>query len=126
MDRIGEESFVGRRLRREGTWAVAFLADWCPFCRKFRPRFELLSLARGGRLIADLTAVESPLWDRFGIDVIPTVIVFREGLPGPRFDGVAGEGLDDAALAAIVSAVDGSAPRKAPTPARPGRARPRR
>ncbi len=102
MERLEADSFDGTRLRRTGTWAVAFLADWCPFCRAFAPRFELLG-GTGPFQVAggDVTDEGSPLWEDFGIDVIPTVVVFREGAPGFRRNGVLGRGLSDADLEAI-------------------------
>jgi thiol-disulfide isomerase/thioredoxin len=102
VDRLGAEAFQGDRLQRPGTWAVAFLADWCPFCRAFAPKFDALAgggsyqIARG-----DVTDYDSPLWDAFHLEVVPTVVVFREGVPGFRRDGQLGRGLSDADLAAI-------------------------
>jgi thiol-disulfide isomerase/thioredoxin len=103
-DRIGIESFEDRRLVRPGTWAVAFLADWCPFCRAFVPPFLGLEGLGFGIAIADLTDVESPLWERFEIEVVPSVIVFRDGVPVFRANGRYGEGLGPEDLAAVRSA----------------------
>jgi thioredoxin len=109
LERIGPESFDSTQLRRPGTWAVAFLADWCPFCRSFAPRFRrLASHDRYGLLVADLTSEESPLWDQFGIEIVPTVIVFRDGHVVARFDGRAGYGLDATHLKAIEAAASES------------------
>jgi len=89
---LGEPAFDGARLRRPGRWAVAFVADWCPFCRRFRPRFEALAGALPCSLaFADVTSEESPLWDVFGIEVIPTVVAFQDGAVVGRVDGRAGE-----------------------------------
>ncbi len=80
LESIGPEAFNGPRLARPGTWAVGFLADWCPFCRDFEPTFAALAAQPGlSLLVADLTDVESPLWDLFRIEVVPSVIVFRDG-----------------------------------------------
>jgi thioredoxin 1 len=108
LDRVGPGEFDGERLKRQGVVAVAFLADWCPFCRAFEPEFARLA-ERGIRLlVADVTPEESPLWERFQVEVVPTVVVFRSGQAVFRADGVPGRGLDAAALAAIAAA---SAPR---------------
>ncbi len=92
------------RLARSGTWLVAFLADWCPFSREFAPRF--VELAASGLSIAraDLTSMSSPLWDEFSIDVVPSVLVFRDGRVLHRADGRFGEGLEDRDLNAAVAA----------------------
>jgi thioredoxin 1 len=102
MERIGADEFDNDRLRRPGTWAIAFLADWCPFCREFEPEFERLAGDGASHLaIADLTDEESPLWERFHVDVVPTVIVFRDGSATFRRDGRLGRGLGPADLTAI-------------------------
>jgi thiol-disulfide isomerase/thioredoxin len=106
LERVGAEAFDGVRLRRPGTVGVAFLAEWCPFCRAFEPEFAALAgTPSPALLVADLTSEDSPLWDRFGVDVVPTVIVFREGEASFRADGVAGEGLSPSALRSIRTAL---------------------
>lgn len=112
LNRIGPEAFEGERLQRAGAVAVAFLADWCPFCRAFEPEFASLATPHGRALaVADLTDLDSPLWDRFAIEVVPTVVVFRDGRTILRRDGVAGQGLGSADLRAIEQALQASARR---------------
>ncbi|HTW55558.1 MAG TPA: thioredoxin family protein [Thermoplasmata archaeon] len=106
LETVGADAFDGRRLRREGVWAVAFAADWCPFCRAFLPRFAALRARHPQLLVGDVTSEESPLWDRFGIEVVPTVIVFVDGQPHDRFDGMGGVGLTQEAVDAIAAALD--------------------
>ena len=106
MERLGPDAFDGNHLRRRGTWAVAFLAGWCPFCRTFGPEFEALEGSGPFHLgIGDLTDEGSPLWDRFNIEVVPTVVVFRDGVPTFRRDGTLGRGLSDADLSAVRAAL---------------------
>ncbi|MGD1099594.1 MAG: thioredoxin family protein [Thermoplasmata archaeon] len=94
MEKLKATAFRKDRLLREGTWVVAFLADWCPFCRRFLPPFSALSGEKGFRTaIGDVTSEESPLWEDFQIEVVPTLVVFREGRPVFRADGVLGSGL---------------------------------
>lgn len=123
LEKVGPEAFEGDRLARPGVWAVAFLADWCPFCRAFRPAWEALAAAHAPVILGDVTDDESPLWDRFHIDVIPTVIVFRDGKVSERFDGVAGEGLAPKQLARISAAIGRASASRGGTgtpPSRPG------
>ena len=102
MERVGADAFDAGRLKRPGTWIVGFLADWCPFCRSFLPHLDSLRSPEGlGVLLADVTDEESPLWEAFGIDVVPTVVVFRDGAPVYRRDGRLGRGLGPEDLRAI-------------------------
>ncbi|MGI0129717.1 MAG: thioredoxin family protein [Thermoplasmata archaeon] len=106
MERLGADAFDGTRLDRSGTWVVAFLAGWCGFCRSFEPKFE--SLRGGGPYeiaVADLTDEESPLWERFDVDVVPSVAVFREGALVFRRDGRLGWGLGKGDLDAVRAAL---------------------
>jgi thiol-disulfide isomerase/thioredoxin len=98
------DSFWDGRLQRRGIWVVAFVADWCPFCRQFLPEFVRLEdpSFRTGR--ADVSSYGSPLWEMFDLDVVPTVIVFRDGAIVFRADGRLGEGLEESDLRAIRAA----------------------
>ena len=105
-EKVGPEVFRGDRLLRPGVVGVAFLADWCPFCRAFAPAFA--GLGRSGSwtvLVADVTDDESPLWDRFHLDVVPAIMVFRSGRSTFRRDGVLGVGLGPGDLTALETAL---------------------
>jgi thiol-disulfide isomerase/thioredoxin len=118
---VGLEAFEGDRLRRPGTAAVAFLAAWCPFCRDFETEFRRLSEEEDATfVIADASDTDSPLWERFRLEIVPTVVVFRDGLSFYRADGVPGEGLDPEAVEGIRKAV-----RPRPAGGRRGRSPPR-
>ncbi|HLM90918.1 MAG TPA: thioredoxin family protein [Thermoplasmata archaeon] len=94
MDSLSEDQFEAQTLRRPGRYAVVFSADWCPFCRAFLPPFASLAGPPGFHLArVDLTDLENPLWEQFEIEVVPTVVVFRDGEVTLRIDGVAGVGL---------------------------------
>ena len=105
METLQADAFRDGRLLREGTWVVAFLADWCPFSQRFRPKFAALDGGSAFRTaVGDVTAEESALWDDFLIEAIPTLIVFREGRPIFRADGLLGLGLPEESLGAARSA----------------------
>lgn len=89
MEKWGPEAFHADRLDRPGDWGVCFLADWCPFCREYLPLFkELDGVAPFPLAIADVTDLQSPLWDTFHIDFVPTLVAFRDGRAIWRRDGV--------------------------------------
>jgi len=101
METLPREAFRKDRLLRDGTWVVAFLADWCPFCRRFRPQFEGLDGRGHFRTgIGDVSAEESPLWDDLGIEVVPALAVFKDGKLVFRLDSDPGVGLPPTALEA--------------------------
>ena len=106
MERIGPDAFEGDRLLRRGTWAVAFLADWCPFCRAFAPKFEALAGSGPFQIaVADVTDENSPLWERFEVEVVPTLLAFRDGKSIFRRDGHLGRGLAPGDLADLEKAL---------------------
>ena len=43
--------------------------------------------------IADITDVDSGLWDTFDINVVPTMAIFKEGNLEKRWDGILGQGI---------------------------------
>ncbi len=92
-ERLGPEAFEGDRLARPGTWTVGFLAQWCGFCRAFAPSFATLEGGATHVAVGDLTDLANPLWERFDIEIVPTVIVFRDGRSVARVDGRPMEGL---------------------------------
>jgi thioredoxin-like negative regulator of GroEL len=106
MERVGAEAFDGNRLRRTGTVAVAFSADWCPFCREFMTEFAALDRTdRFQTLVGDVTDLSSPLWETFDLDVVPTIVAFRDGRSVFRADGRLGEGLSREDLTRLRSAL---------------------
>jgi thiol-disulfide isomerase/thioredoxin len=106
IERLDASSFREDRLERLGIWAVVFLDDHCPFCRELAPRFA--SLAGAGTYhvgVADVTDYRSALWDDFRLEVVPTVVLFRDGAPFLRRNGRLGFGPSDADLTAVRAAL---------------------
>lgn len=99
MERWHADAFDGERLNRTGDWGVCFAADWCPFCVEFLREFRAVDGKTGFPLaMADVTDLESPLWERFHLEVVPTLIAFRDGNAIWRKDGVHMVGLRAADL----------------------------
>ena len=60
---------------------VMFYADWCPFCQRFKPVFESAittkSTSNGYKFYeSKVNDDDNPLWDRFSISAVPTLIAF--------------------------------------------------
>jgi thioredoxin len=86
-------------LRNNGTLAVLFVASWCPFCTRFYPVFQAGAEKAGIAWASmDISDDHNPLWEIFNIEVVPTVIIFKEGKVVFRRDGVLGRGLSEKAI----------------------------
>ena len=60
---------------------VDFWAQWCPYCRRIAPSFDKVGEQYADTLIAGkINYDEEPqLIERFGIDTIPTLMLFKNG-----------------------------------------------
>jgi thioredoxin-like negative regulator of GroEL len=70
---------------------VLFETAGCPFCRAFRSRFLDFVENRCGDcaiLRVRLDDPRSPLWQKYGIRAVPTVIIFANGEIQSRVDAV--------------------------------------
>lgn len=69
----------------------------------FTPIFETIL---NGKAITgayvDLSDLSNPVWEIFEIDVVPTVVVFKDGNPVFRRDGIPGRGLSRKDMEEIV------------------------
>ena len=94
LPRVNQDNFDSDiLLSHKGKTVVIFSADWCPYCVSFFNNWS-----EYGRVedvcIADITDVESELWDSFDIEVVPTMAVFENGILVKRWDGQLQRGLN--------------------------------
>lgn len=86
--------FDGDHLKSPGTIPLLFYAKWCPFCISFYPEFEKALNGKGVRWAeVDISDDDNPLWEMFSIRIVPSIIIFKDGQPIFRRDGVQGRGL---------------------------------
>ena len=82
---------------KHGKVAALFYATWCHYCRAFKPAFESKAgemRKRGYEAVgAVIDGDSNPLWDRYSIEIVPTVIFFENGKVVKRLDGKPGMGL---------------------------------
>ena len=88
---------------------VMFYADWCPFCQRFRPIFESAAKSESTTSFkmygAKVNDDNNPLWDRFSINAVPSVIAFDKGNIISRRDAKLGTGLNNSDLDSILKEV---------------------
>ncbi len=78
---ITTNSFENDVLRADKPVLVDFWAQWCPYCRRIAPAFDKVGEQYADTLIAGkINYDEEPqLIQRFGIDTIPTLLLFKNG-----------------------------------------------
>jgi thioredoxin 1 len=83
---------------------VMFYADWCPFCRKFKPIFEASANSSPNTKFyeSNIDDDNNPLWERFSINAVPTIIAFEKGEIISRRDAKMGIGLVKSDLDSIM------------------------
>lgn len=86
---VNDQDFEQRVLHSTLPVIVEFTADWCPPCRVLAPHFARLSSAYSGKLsFAKMDTDKNVLVPaRFGIQGIPTFILFAAGKPVGRIVG---------------------------------------
>ncbi|NLW56508.1 MAG: thioredoxin family protein [Firmicutes bacterium] len=77
---------------------------WCPFCQDLLPVFKRYAQDREDcLLIRDDTEL---IAEHYGIEVIPTLLYFEEGVLKRRLDGALGRGLGEQELVDFLSSVN--------------------
>ncbi|OIO05236.1 MAG: hypothetical protein AUJ51_00095 [Elusimicrobia bacterium CG1_02_56_21] len=83
---------------------ILFYSGWCHFCSDFMPAFEKISAATPAAFIKicvdDLPEIESA----FAVEVVPTVLFFKDGKLSNRLDGVLGRGISEEKMLAFSAA----------------------
>jgi thioredoxin 1 len=86
---VSDQDFEQRVLRSTLPVIVEFTADWCPPCRVLAPVYARLSGSYEGRLrFAKMDSDENVVVPaQYGIQGIPTLILFAGGRPVGRLVG---------------------------------------
>jgi len=110
MLRLEIEDFAGTRLLDPRSILTVFHAGWCPFCRGFLTLFEdtMKDMTDPVAAIVDISDTNGPLWETFEVDIVPTLVGFKNGEAVVRKDGVAGVGLDISELQDAVQKMKGA------------------
>ena len=87
--KVTDESFESKVLRSDKPVLVDFWAEWCGPCRMIAPILEKMAEEYAGTLkIAKLDVDSNPqTMMKFGVQSIPTLILFKDGQPVERIIG---------------------------------------
>ena len=67
---------------KDGIVLIDFWASWCGPCRQFAPVYERVSERNDDAVFAKVdTEAEPELAQMYGITAIPTLVVYRDGIP---------------------------------------------
>ena len=88
---VTDKSFHDDVIAADGPVLVDFWAEWCGPCRMIGPALEEISEELGGKVtIAKLNIDENPdAPSRYGVRGIPTMILFKNGVPAATKVGAA-------------------------------------
>ena len=86
---IPEAEWTAQVINRKGVVVADFLATWCGPCRAMKPIFEKVSkdLADKAGFIKVDVDQNPDLAQTYGIESIPTMILFKDGQPVARTVG---------------------------------------
>ena len=95
MLNLSTDNFDGTKIVDSRNILALFYATWCPFCTKFVATFGEFMQGRDDPVgaLVDISDMNNPLWERFNVEIVPTLVGFKEGRILLRKDGVPGIGL---------------------------------
>jgi thioredoxin 1 len=102
MEYVTPEEFDPKVLNNEQKTLVLFYASWCPYCANFKPIFEAINSNNVKKMAALVDEDENPLWDRFNIQAVPSMIAFEKGKIISRRDAKKHVGLTKGDMESII------------------------
>lgn len=91
-------SELEKALRSRESVFVLFYADWCPFSMAFLPYFRRHAEGAGRNCVRITIDRDEDLFDKYGVEYMPTVIHFKNGKVARRLDSAPHVGLSERQL----------------------------
>ena len=90
---LTDATFAEAVLGADGPVLVDFTAAWCPPCQAIKPVLEEVAGEQAGKLeVVQLDVDENPQTTlRYDVMSMPTLIVFRDGVPQKKMIGARGK-----------------------------------
>ena len=93
ITRLTSDDFINQNLPEYlNKVLVFFSADWCPYCITFFNNWKEYGKVENV-LIADVTNVDSRLWNDFQLEIVPSMGVFVGGELKKWWNGILMKGL---------------------------------
>jgi thioredoxin 1 len=87
MIAVGLENFSKEVMFSPEPVVVDFWAGYCPPCRALKPVLEKVS-AEGVKVVTVDIEAEPELTEHFNVEMLPTLVVFKNGVAGNRAVGM--------------------------------------
>lgn len=92
LKHINDDEFSKEVLENEKAVLVDFYASWCPPCKMLAPVLEKISNSRADFDIIKVNIDENEdLAIKYRIEVVPTMVVFKDGKPVDKIVGLVDE-----------------------------------
>jgi len=94
---VNNKADLTKQLNQNKQVLALFSSSWCPFCQRFANAFNSnLSKCKFDLiLLVNMNDYDSPLWDEYDVNAVPTLILFEKGEIKSRLDAGSGTGLNE-------------------------------
>ncbi len=97
MIEVKDERGLSLQVKASPRVLALFYASWCPFCRNFLNVFSKHAQTPGALefIRVRIDEDENPLWEKYSLEAVPSLVLFEKGEVSRRLDCDLGEGLTE-------------------------------